>query len=1088
MGIVGFSLQRRVTISMCAVALMLFGIVAFGRLPINLLPDLSYPSVTVETKLPGAAPSEVESLVTRPIEETVGVVSGVQRLTSVSRPGLSQVTLEFGWGQNMDYASIDVREKLDTVIVPREAEKPVLLRFDPSNDPVARLFLTGDADLYQLRYVAEEVLKKDLESTEGIAAIKVSGGYEDEIQVYVDQGKLSLLGLSIDDVNQKLMRENVNQAGGSLYEEEARYLVRANNEFRSLDDILETVVFADSGRQVKIRDVATVERGHKKREVITRFGGEEAVELAIYKEGDANTVKVARALALRLGSVTGELPEGIEVVTGVDQSRFIQASIREVLNNAMLGGFFAILMLLFFLKDFRSTMIIGISIPISIVATFFLMYQTGTTLNIMSLGGLALGVGMLVDNAIVVLESIYRRREEGASPLEAARLGAAEVGRAVIASTLTTVAVFIPVLFLEGVAAQLFRDMAMTVSFSLLASLAVSLTLIPMLAALIGGARAAQPLSTTEAGRLRRGARITFVGIPSWIVWGLRQVLFYLGRLLAVLALPFAWIFDRTLGTVMKTYPAVLRLALRSRLAVIGVALLIGLGTLALVPRLGMDLVPQFSQGEFSFAIELPEGTPIEITDRYVTDVQSILSDDPRVETFSSMAGGAGLSLTATGTEGENVARVQVRMKPGTDRGDERRVASLLRERLEASESARFKFERPSYFSFRFPIEVEVYSDSLDELHLAASSITDRVTTVPGLVDVKSSARLGNPELQVSFNREQVMALGLDVFGVASTIRNKVQGEVPTRFHEGDRDIDITVRSVELGRAEITDVENMIIGQREGVPIYLKSVAAVTLAEGPSEIRRIGQRRAAVISGNLSERDMGAVAADIRTELGSMALPGSVSAFLGGQEEEMSRSMRSLLMAMGLAVFLVYLVMASQFESFLHPFVIIFSLPLGAAGVVVALLLSGGSINIVAMIGMVMLAGIVVNNAIVLIDAINRRRHEGMPKSEAILSAGRSRLRPILMTSATTVLAMLPMALGLGEGAELRAPLAITVIGGLAAATGLTLLVIPVIYSLLDRKVYEVDAVERILLESEETEGESSGAAHLATPTPESAV
>ncbi|RKZ08217.1 AcrB/AcrD/AcrF family protein, partial [bacterium] len=381
------------------------------------------------------------------------------------------------------------------------------------------------------------------------------------------------------------------------------------------------------------------------------------------------------------------------------------------------------------------------------------------------------------------------------------------------------------------------------------------------------------------------------------------------------------------------------------------------------------------------------------------------------------------------------------------------------------SELARFKFERPSYFSFRFPIEVEIYSDSMEELHAAADEIRSRIERVPGLVDVKSSAQLGNPELQVEFNRDQIMALGLDVFSVASTIRNKVQGEVATRFHEGDREIDVTVRSVQLGRASVSDVQEMIVGQRDAVPIYLKSVADVSLGEGPSEIRRIGQRRAAVVSGNLRGRDMGAVAADIRTELGDLALPGTVSAFLSGQEEEMSRSMRSLLMAMGLAIFLVYLVMASQFESFLHPLVIIFSLPLGAAGVVGALLLSGRSINIVAMIGMVMLAGIVVNNAIVLIDAINRRRTEGMPKQQAIVEAGKSRLRPILMTSTTTILAMLPMALGLGEGAELRSPLAITVIGGLAVATGLTLLVIPVIYSLLDRKVYEVDAGE--ILEAE---------------------
>jgi HAE1 family hydrophobic/amphiphilic exporter-1 len=1058
MGIVGFSLKRRVTISMCAVAVVLFGIVAFSRLPINLLPDLSYPSLTVETRLPGAAPAEVEALVSRPVEEVVGVVSGVQRLTSVSRPGLSQVTLEFGWGRNMDFASIDVREKLDLVVLPREAEKPVLLRFDPANDPVVRLFLTGGEDLYELRYVAEEVLKKDIESAEGVAAIKVNGGYEEEIQVRVDQGKLALLDLDIQEVNDRLMRENVNQAGGSLYEEEARYLVRARNEFRSLDDIMETILVSREGRKVLLRDVAEVVRSHKQRDVITRFGGDEAVELAIYKEGDANTVAVSRTLQSRLDNVRGELPEGISVVTGVDQARFIRASIREVLSNALIGGLFAIVVLLFFLKDLRSTLIIGVSIPISIVATFFLMYQTGTTLNIMSLGGLALGVGMLVDNAIVVLEAIFKRREEGASPLEASRLGASEVGRAVIASTLTTVAVFLPVVFLEGIAAQLFRDMALTVSFSLIASLAVSLTLIPMFAALTGGAfeRAAVP-AATGGGRIRRLFRWVFVALPSLVVRAQRFCGRWVLRVVSLAVRPLSWSFDRGLGALTRAYPAALGGALRSRVAVLAVALALFGGALLLVPRLGMDLIPSFSQGEFSFRVELPEGTPIEMTDRYLADIQSVLREEARVENFTSLAGGAGLSLTRTGAEGENVGRIQVRMAAGTTRQDEQAVIDALRSRLEASELARFKFERPSYFSFRTPIEVEIYSDDLSELHASAAQIHGALQGIRGLVDVKSSSELGNPELHVTFDNDRLMSLGLDVGTVADTIRNKVQGEVATRFTQGDREIDILVRSVEVGRASIDDVREMIVGRSGSVPIYLGSVADVQVSEGPTEVRRIGQKRAAVISGNLDGRDMGAVAADIRSRLRAASLPGGAAAFLSGQEEEMSRSFRSLLLAMGLAVFLVYLVMASQFESFLHPFVIILSLPLGAVGVILALLLTGRSINVVAMIGMVMLAGIVVNNAIVLVDSINRRRHEGLAKRDAIVQAGLGRLRPILMTSATTILALLPMALGLGEGAELRSPLAITVIGGLAVATGLTLLVIPVIYSIVDRKVYEAD-------------------------------
>jgi HAE1 family hydrophobic/amphiphilic exporter-1 len=1067
MRLVEFSLGRRVTVSMCAVALVVFGWVAFGRLPINLLPELSYPSLTVETRFPGAAPGEVEVLVSRPVEEAVGVVAGVQRLVSVSRPGLSQVTLEFGWGRNMDFASMDVREKLDRVILPRETSKPVVLRFDPANDPVQRLYLAGGGSLYRLRYLADEVVKKDLESTDGVAAIKVNGGYEEEIQVRVDQGKLALLGLTIEDVNRRLLQENINQAGGSLYESEARYLVRARNEFRSLEDILDTVVLARDGRNVTMRDVARVERTHKQREVITRFDGREAVELAVYKEGDANTVAVARAVERRLERVRRELPAGITVATGVDQSRFIQASIDEVIGNAALGGLIAIVVLLFFLKDVAGTLIIGVSIPISIIATFFLMYQTGTTLNVMSLGGLALGVGMLVDNAIVVLESIARRRERGEPAARAARAGASEVGRAVVASTLTTVAVFAPVVFVEGIAAQIFRDQALTVSFALLASLAVSLTLIPMMTALAGGRAGTAPPAPSAAdpgagGGFRRAARrvsgAVLVGGPIAGLRGLRIGFAAAARGVAAALRPLARGFDAALAVVHHAYPPLLKAALRAPAVVLGLALLASAGALLVGRNLGVDLIPSFSQGEFSFLIEMPEGTPLESTDRFVQEVQPVLQGDARVASHSAIAGGAGLSLARTGTEGENTARLQVRLRPGASRRDEEEVAARIRERLLAAGVARFKFERPTYFTFRTPIEVEVYGDDLGDLTTAAARVREAVERIPGLVDVRSSLEIGAPELQIAFNREQLARLGLDLFQVAATVRNKVQGEVATRFLEGDREIDVRVRSVEPGRASVDDVRNMIVGQREGRPIFLSAVAAVRRAAGPSEVRRIGQKRAVVIAGNLTGRDMGAVAAEVRAALRVLPLPAGVIAGLSGQEEEMQRSFRSLMLALALAVFLVYLVMASQFESFLHPFVVMFTVPLGGIGAVFALALTGHTINIVAIIGAVMLAGIVVNNAIVLIDAVHRLRSEGLPKEEALVQAGLTRLRPILMTSSTTVLGLLPMAAGFGEGGELRAPLAITVIGGLSAATLLTLVVIPVVYALVDRKAYAAAA------------------------------
>ncbi|HEY5611101.1 MAG TPA: efflux RND transporter permease subunit, partial [Thermoanaerobaculia bacterium] len=618
MKLIDFSLKRRVTVSMFAVALVIFGIVSFTRLPINLLPDITYPTLTVETKYPGAAPAEVETLVTRPVEELVGIVSGVTRLTSVSRPGLSQVTLEFDWGRNMDFAALDVRQKLDLLTLPRESDKPIILRFDPANDPVMRLYVTGSDSLYQLRYVGEEVLKKDLESTEGVAAIKVNGGFEEEIQVKVDEGKLSLLGLTIANVNQKLSSENINQAGGSLYEKEARYLVRSRNEFENLDDIMDTVLITREGRNIKMSDVGEVVRGHKQRQVITRFGGKEAVELALYKEGDANIVQVARAIEQRLERVKKELPENIQLLTGADQSRFIQASVNEVLSNAILGGLIAIIVLLFFLKDLRSTIIIGISIPISIIATFFLMYQTGTSLNIMSLGGLALGVGMLVDNAIVVLESIFKKREAGIAPIQAAHEGAGEVGMAVIASTLTTIAVFLPVVFLEGIAAQLFKDQALTVSFSLLASLGVSLTLIPMLAAMEGKWREAidgngQPPAeiTGRFAKVRRAFRAffraTFVTIPVFVIRQFRRAGGAVFSVIARLLRPVANVFDRTLEAGLDRYPTLLRSALRNPAVVLTTVLALFVGAVLLVPSLGFDLIPTFTQGEFYFQIELPE-------------------------------------------------------------------------------------------------------------------------------------------------------------------------------------------------------------------------------------------------------------------------------------------------------------------------------------------------------------------------------------------------------------------------------------------------------------------------------------------------
>jgi len=1038
--LVDFSLRRRVTVAMCAIAVVLFGLVALQRLKIALLPELSYPSLTVETRLPGAAPAEVEQLVTRPIEERVGVVSGAERVTSVSRPGLSQVTVEFGWGRAMDFAAIDVREKLDVLRLPDGTEPPLLLRFDPGADPVMRLHVTGVDDLFALRELAEEVIEKDLESTEGVAAIEVHGGFEDEIEIVVDEGRLAMFGLGIADLAKTVGSANVDRAGGSIYEREARYLVRARNRFVSLEDVRATVLVDKAGKRVVLGDVAEVRRTHAERETITRLGGVEAVELAIYKEGDANTTSVAAAVRNRLEGIRERLPSGVEIVVAADQSTFIEASVDEVLQGAALGGLLAVIVLLLFLKDARNTFIIATSIPISVVATFFLMYQTGTTLNVMSLGGLALGIGMLVDNAIVVLEAIHSRREAGDDLLTAARTGASEVGGAVVASTLTTVAVFLPVVFLEGVAAQLFRDMAVTVCFSLLASLAVSLTIVPMMAAMTSAA-----VDDVPAGRLTR-----WLGLPIRALFRLLRVVRVV--LVAVLR-PFAAVFDATMSRVHAGYPVLLRASLRRPASVLGIAGLLFAGTVLSVPRLGLDLIPSLSQGEFTFAIELAEGTPVAATDRLVTEVQAVLADDPRVERYASIAGRAATGGgTAATTEGEHTAIVQVRMAVDTDGDDEAAVIAALREQLARSDVRRATLQRPSVFSLRRPIEIEIQGDDPVQLQQTGARVLQRLARVPGVTEARSSAELGHPEIQVRFDRDRLAALELDVADVSATVRHKLQGEVATRFREDERDIDIRVRSLERGAASPDDVRDLIVAKRGAAPIRLTDVAAIEVATGPGEIQRRGQNRVAVVSADVQGRDIGAVIADVRTAIESVPPAEGVRVRMAGQEQEMDRSLRSLALALALAGFLVYVVMAAQFESLVHPFVVIFTLPLGAIGVVAAMLVTHSSISVVSMIGIVMLAGIVVNNAIVLVDAINRFRAEGMAKTDAIVAAGRSRLRPILMTTTTTVLGLVPLALATGAGAELRSALAIAVIGGLSVATALTLVVIPAVYLLLDRK------------------------------------
>jgi len=1116
-----FSIRHPVTVLMVTIAAVLFGLVAVGRLPVNLLPEISYPTLTLQTEYPDAAPAEVEALVTEPLEEAVAVVQGLRRMHSISQSGMSQIILEFDWDTAMDYASLDVREKIDLVELPDDSRPPILLRFDPTLDPVLRIAAFGDSNLVAMRHWADRTLKKDLEALDGVASARVQGGLIEEVQVELDEGKMALLGVSTASVSQALTQNNINASGGRLRDRDAEFLVRTLNELADVDDIQRIILREDGGRSVTLGDIATVRRGWQEREIISRVNGRECVQLSVYKEGDGNTVTVARRVRRRLQELEHQMPAGVQTALLFDQSVFIEGAMKEVRSNVVGGGALAIGALFLFLKDLRSTFIIAITIPVSIITTFVLMLQMGVTLNIMSLGGLALGVGNLVDNSIVVLESIARHRQLGGDAATSAELGAREVGRAVTASTFTTVAVFLPIVFVEGIAGQIFKDQALTVTFSQVISLVFALTLIPLAAALgrkqwlqlvsvqdetpagtavdAATVPAIVPLASPQLpqhalSRLARvgnrvfGRSLRLLGRigrtlfwPIWLVlegflWLLlHPVLRFLRRAGSLLVLVLMFLqrrvaaglagalmavsrrtvfpaFDAVYGRIERGYPRWLAWSLAHRGRVLAGTAVLAVVTAALVPLLGMELIPSFTQGEFTFEAQLPDGTPLEVTDATVANIERDLVRDKRLGQVFVDVGGTDRLGADTNAKKPSLAEINVTMRERADSRSEARVVEELRAALDAVPELDYEFRRPSYFSFRTPIEIEVYGFDLEQLAEATELLTQRLQDVPGLRDVRASLQPGSPEVQIAFNRARVAAMALDIDEISRTLRNKIRGDAATRLKERDRQIDILVRTERADHIDIAQVGNLVVSQADGIPVMLSSVADIAVKRGPSQIEHLDQQRSALIYADLAGRDLGSVSRDIEAVLANTPLANTVTAGLAGQNDELRRSFRSLVLAVLLAVFMVYIVMACEFESLLHPFVILATVPLGLIGVVLALVLTGTALSVMVFLGVIILAGIVVNNAIVLIDYVNQLRASGMPKLQALQTAGQVRLRPILMTTLTTVLGLLPMAIGLGEGAEIRTPLAITVIGGLTVSTMLTLVVIPVVYAIADRR------------------------------------
>ena len=1149
-----FSTSRPVAVLMIFIAAVVFGSFSYERLAITLMPELSYPTLTVRTEYPGSAPEEVENDISRPIEEALGVISGLSRISSVSRAGVSDVILEFAWDTDMSEAIQDTLEKLDLVFLPLEAERPLILRFDPSLDPVLELSVSGqgsrfaadsldggEAGLRTVRRIAELQVRRALEPIKGVAAVRVRGGLEEEIHVLVDEEQLRRTGLSIQRVIDRLRQENVNVAGGTIKEGRTEYMVRTLNEYQNLGQIADTVVASNDGRDVRVRDVARVVIAHKEREILTRTDGGESVQIDVFKEADANMVALSKRVREKLGEfdleaweeelakgtrstepekeqrrfsfgktseedeeeaeagLTEKLykSEGVLVEVVADRSIFIESSIDEVRSTAILGGLLAIAVLFLFLRDVKATAIIAVSIPISLLVTFAPLNLLGVTLNIMSLGGLALGIGMLVDSSIVVLESIFRCREEGDDVISAAVRGTREVRGAVIASTLTSIAVFFPMVFVEGVAGQAFGDLGLAVVISLLAALVVAVAFIPMLASRRGIDLSLAPSVQARLFKLHSwsifrhdlGASWRWLQgavIPRLLLWLVFFIylaarwLFHLalelcGQLLMATLYGLLLLGSRVLWPLLepalhwltllplklvgwlleslqRAYPSSLRWALRHPATILLLAVALFAATAWLASELDSELLPEVHQGEFTVEVALPVGTPLEETDDVLRPIEEAILEQSEHMQSLLLTVGYDAASSQRADEGEHTARFKV-LLDSSDPILETRVVDRLRARFADIPDLEARVVRPVLFSFKTPVEVEIHGDELDELRAYARRFRDVMAAMPELADVDTTQRAGAPEVQIVYNRDLLARYNLNIQQVAQQVRNAVKGFEATRFNLRDRRIPILVRFAEEDRSTVDDVRALRVDSTgEDRPIRLSAVADVRLGEGPSEVRRIDGRRVALVRANIARGSLGAAVDRIESELRrQIELPPNMAFFITGQSQEWERSQASLLLALGLSIFLVYVIMASQFESLLYPFVIMFTIPLAFLGTFLALKVLGISLSIVVFLGMIMLAGIVVNNAIVLVDYINTLKRRGVPRDDAVVTAGSVRLRPILMTTATTVLGLTPMALGLGDGAEIRTPMAIAVISGLLASTVLTLFIIPTIYALFDR-------------------------------------
>lgn len=1012
-------IKRPVALTMVVLVVILMGVVSLSRLKVDLFPDMKLPYAAVITSYSGAGPEEIEKTVTKPLEDALGTVQGIKNIQSMSMSGSSVIILEFNWGQDMDFATLNIREKVDQIEgrLPDAVDKPMVMKMDPNMFPVMTLAMHGDLDQQRLKDIAENTVKNRLERLDGVAAVNVTGGLQREIQVLVDPGRLQTFGLSINQVVQALQAENITSSGGQVTDAGKKVLVRVNGEFNDLDQIRQVGLTTPAGAVVRLGDVATVRDTTAEQQQFALFDGKPAIGLSIQKQTSGNTVQIAHAVKKALQELQRELPPGVTIEPVNDQSKYIEASINTVYRDMILGGLLAMLIIFLFLRNFRSTIIIGLTIPISVITTFVLLYFNHMTLNMMTLGGLSLGIGRMVDDAIVVFDNIYRHRQEGQDAMTAAASGAQEVTMAVVASTLTTVGVFLPIAFVEGLAAQIFGPLALTVTCSLLASLAVSLSVTPALASRI--LRGTLPPEATAA----RG------------LWQHLATGYWMTRLSGFYRRFLAW-------------------ALNHRKLVVAAVFLIFAGSLALAPAVGFDFMPQTDEGSISITIELPRGTELATTAAMTDRIVKLIQQQPEIQSIYQEIGSGGGQNSFLGGETPEMASINLTLVPLKQRQrSAAEVAAAIRQSVAGIAGARITVTPASSFmggTGESPVQVDIHGDDLKVLQDLAEKVQEAVARVPGTVAVDSSITRGRPQVEILVDRDRAALYNLGAAQIAATVSTAVGGQVASRYRVGGDEYDIRVQLPADRRQDLNSLANLMVPSPRGTQVPLKEIATLKMDTTPSTINRYNQDRVASITANLGDRPLGAVMQDIRREVAGINLPPGYSIEYTGQNQMMMETFGQLGLALILAIALVYMIMAAQFESLLHPFVIMFAIPMAITGVILALLATGRTFDVVVFMGIIMLVGIVLSNAIVLVDYINILRRRGTPRREAILIAGGNRLRPILMTALVTILAMLPLAMGIGEGAEMNAGLGTAVIGGLTVSTILTLVLVPVLYTLFE--------------------------------------